>query len=925
MIYRSGNFSLDTQSFALTRDDQPVAIEPQVFDLLVYLMDNRDRVVGRDELLDQLWNGRIVTDNALNGRLKIARKAIGDDGRQQRLIKTVPRRGYQFIADVEIESPAHRFAAEPPNEPRQQSDKPSIAVLPLDYAGGDPNREYLADGLSQEITANLCRYRDLLVINRESTMRIDGHSHDLTQLAADLGVEYLACGSVRQFDGRVRASIRLLETRDLETLWADHFDNDLDDLFDIEDRVASSIASILVRRIEDRAHRQALRKRPESMTAYDRVMRAKKNMDSWDRDLTAESRAHLEQALAIDPEYAPAHAYLAWTFCIEAESPWGMSRDAALARALDHAEQAIRFDDFDSDAHIALGWVYSMQGKYELAETETDRAIACNPNAFGGYCVKGWVKAMCGQTEEAAQCEATAIRLNPLAPDGCLVTVVLAKYLERDYGTALEMLSRIKQSYIDSRVMRAACFAQLGREREARDAAAEALAHDGEYIRRGDWMQCWKFTNPDDLRHLLDGFYKSGLLPDPAAPTDKPSLAVLRFANLTADPKQKYFSDGLAANICARLSRFRSLRVHSAIEFDTRDKPSLQLAAELGVAYLLKGTVQREGERVRIFVELLDGRSNEIAWSETFDREGGTVMDIQDDVARAVAGSLWSSRGSLRAAERARTFRKITENFNAYDFILKGQYHKEKYSAEGLAEAHRCFTRAVELDPDCAEALGWDAWVHICDMVLGYTDDPERSLADAFEKSCRAIEIDPDSEMGHWALAGALVYRGDYEAGFAQFDKAIEINPNNPDILVTKGTELAACGRHAEGLRLIEEGIAFNRHPPDWYAWHLGIARFCAGHFEQAVEAFNRMSQANKDTHSFLAACYGLLGNPESACRHVAELMRLDSTISRDSIIDLHDYLSTDVLRNLADGLEIAFQSVAQPQYPKLVESSRRP
>ncbi len=925
MIYRSGNFSLDTQSFAFTRDGQSIAIEPQVFDLLVYLMDNRDRVIGRDELLEQLWNGRIVTDNALNGRLKIARKAIGDDGRQQRMIKTVPRRGYQFIADVEIDSPVAREPVTPAPRSEGASSRPSIAVLPFEYVGGDPDREYLADGLSQEITANLCHYRDLLVINRESTMLIDGGDKDLAKLAAVLGVDYLACGTVRQFDGRVRVSIRLLNTENFETIWADHFDDDLAGLFEIEDRVASSIASVLVRHIEHRAHRRALRKRPENMTAYDCTMRGKKHMDSWDPELTAESRLHFERAISLDPEYAPARAYLAFTYCIEAEVPWGMDRDAAVARAFDHAEKAVRFDEFDSDAHVAMGWVFQLQRKFELAESQLDRAIACNPNLYGAYCVKGWVLAVCGRAAEAEQCEANAIRLNPLAPDGCLVTIVLAKYLQRDYVAALQVFSRIKENFIDAIAMQAACLAQLGRVREAKDAAEKALSQNRDYIRQGDWIRGWAFRNPEDFEHVLDGFYKSGLLPDPSTLTDNPSLAVLRFANLSADPEQKYFSDGLAANICARLSRFRSLRVHSAIEFDTREKSSLQLAAELGVVYLLKGTVQREGEQVRIFVELLDGRSNEIAWSETFDRAGGSVMDIQDDVARAVAGSLWSSRGSLRAAERARTFRKITEDFNAFDYILKGQYHKEKYSAEGLSEAHRCFARAVEIDPDCAEALGWDAWVHICDMVMGYTDDPEHSLSEAFEKARRAIEIDPDSEMGHWALADALITQGNYEMGLAQYDKAIEINPNNPDIIVTKGTELAMCGRHDEGLRLIEEGIAFNRHPPEWYAWHLGIAQFCAGHFEQAITAFNRMNQHNKDTHSYLAACYGLLDKMESASQHVAELMRLDEAINPGRIVDLHDNLPNDVLQNLADGLDAAFHFAAFPEYPKLVEASHRP
>ncbi len=920
MIYRSGNFSLDTQSFAFTRDGQSIAIEPQVFDLLVYLMDNCDRVVGRDELLEQLWNGRIVTDNALNGRLKIARKAIGDDGRQQRIIKTVPRRGYQFIADVEIDSPAKTESSDLLTNSDALSGKPSIAVLPLEYLGDDPGRDYLASGLAQEITANLCRYRDLLVINRESINLISADDRDLRRLAEELDVEYLACGTIRQFDGRLRVSMRLLNTGDFEALWADHFDSDQADLFEIEDRVSSSIASILVQHIEDRAHRRALRKRPESMNAYDCVMRAKKNVDSWNAGLTAEARELLQQALALDPEYAPAHANLAFTYCIEAEGPWGMDRDAAVARAFEHAEKAVRFDEFDNDAHVALGWVFQLQRKFELAESQLDRAIACNPNTYGAYCVKGWLLAVCGRAAEAEQCETNAIRLNPLAPDGCLVTIVVARYLRRDYVGALQVFSRIRENFIDSFAMQAACLAQLGRIREAQEAAEKALSQNRDYIRHGDWIRGWTFRNHEDFEHLLDGFYKSGLLPDPSVPSDKPSVAVLHFTNLSADPEQQYFSDGLAANICARLSRFRSLRVHSAIEIDARDKPSLQLAAELGVAYLLKGTVQREGKRVRIFVELLDGRSNEIAWSETFDREGGTVMDIQDDVARAVAGSLWSSRGSLRAAERVRTFRKITEDFNAYDFILKGQYHKEKYSAEGLAEAHRCFARAIELDSECAEALGWDAWVDICDLVLGYTDDPERSLADASEKSRRAIEIDPDSEMGHWALADVLVTKGELEAGFAQYDKAIEINPNNPDLIVTKGTNLAVNGRNAEGIALIEEGIAFNRHPPDWYYWHKGIACFAANRYADAIGAFSRMDEQNKDTLIYLVAIHALLSNPSEANKTLTQLFAIDPELSIDEIADSHAWLSADTLGLLLEGISLAM-SFCEPENLRLVEN----
>ncbi len=400
-----------------------------------------------------------------------------------------------------------------------------------------------------------------------------------------------------------------------------------------------------------------------------------------------------------------------------------------------------------------------------------------------------------------------------------------------------------------------------------------------------------------------NGKVKSNLEIDP---TEKPSVAVLQFANLSGDPMQQYFSEGMTTNICAQLSRIRSLQVKSGFNYEFGKTTLGQISEELGVDYVLRGSVLRENDRVKVFVELTDCKDGEIKWAESFDRRGNKIIDIQEEIATAITGSLWSYRGVIRDAIHENLSRKSTQDFNAFDCILKGVHHKEKVTPEDLLMAHEYLDKAKLLDPDSAEAFAWSAWAHIVDLLMGFSANNTESLDQAIFEARHAVSIDPFSETGHWVLGAALVMDNDYERGFEEYDKAMEINPNNPDFMVTKGRDLAAFGRFDEGIELIHKGFKFNHHHAEWYFWYLGMAYFAANRLEEAIESFNRSSQQNKDTRIYLAASYALIGNTLQAEGLIAELFLSQPDFDPEEIAETHSYLETESRNRLMDGFKIA-------------------
>lgn len=388
-----------------------------------------------------------------------------------------------------------------------------------------------------------------------------------------------------------------------------------------------------------------------------------------------------------------------------------------------------------------------------------------------------------------------------------------------------------------------------------------------------------------------------------------PSIGVVRFSNLSNDPEQQYFSDGISTNIWSGLARIRSLIVKSALNHDHHTSALETIGKELEVDYLLTGSVQREGEHVRVFVELIDCESGETKWSEKYDRIGTGAIEIQDDIARAIIATLWNFKGKIREAEFEHLARKTAKDFTAFDFILKGIAAKEKYTREGNLEAHYYFNQAKSLEPENAEALAWSSVVYILDVIMGFADDYAHSLKQAYSEANRAISVDRNSEMGHWTLAFSYSMDRRYDKAFAEFDIALEINPNNPDTMVSKGCEMAASGLTEEGIELILQGFRFNKSHPEWYWWHLGIAYFSGEKFGEAIDSFTQMSEQNNDTRTYLTASYALQGNQKDASACLQEIFQADPRFTVDRISDTHRHLSERNFGNLQRGLQAAFRA----------------
>lgn len=401
----------------------------------------------------------------------------------------------------------------------------------------------------------------------------------------------------------------------------------------------------------------------------------------------------------------------------------------------------------------------------------------------------------------------------------------------------------------------------------------------------------------------------------------RPSIVVRRFANHSTQEGQDYFADGMSSNIRACLSRVHALKVMSAFEFDSTGKSNLQIARAFDADYLLSGSVQREGDRVRVFVELTDGHSGAIEWSERFDRRGEAVMEIQDDLATSIFATLWGHRGRIREALRDGLATKHTRDFNAFDCVLKGIHCKEQFTENGAKEAEEWFTKAIEIDPLCAEAYAWKALNMLCDMCLRWPVDRD-VLEKSFTAARRAIEIDPNCGDGHLALGWAYNWSGNLERGFASFDRAMQINPNDSDLMVFKGEELATtAGRFDEGIELIRRGIEFNRQPPEWYFWHLGLAYFCGARPIEAIEAFQKMNRQNKDTLIHLVACYANIGRFDRAIETLGTLMQEDPAFSPEQIRETHAHYSDEILIRLLQGIETTMQSAAAENKLKVVRA----
>jgi TolB-like protein len=322
LFYSFENFTLDTDRRELHRDAEPVALEPQVFDLLEYLLRNRDRLVTRDDLIANVWGGRIVSESTLSTRIHAARQAIGDSGEAQRLLRTIQRKGIRFVGEVrEGANPADSATAAPAPS-LSLANRPSIAVLPFDNMSSEPDQEYFADGITEDIITALSKWRWLLVFARNSTFAFRGSGTPAKQIAAELGARYVLEGSIRHAGDRIRVTAQLIEVATDRHVWAERFDRELSDVFTVQDEITQRVVTAIDPAIGISEIDRVARERSGDVHAWEHFLRGNYYYHRYNkRDMEA-ARAELQQAIDIDPHFAAAHARLAAAHAMDIAVGW---------------------------------------------------------------------------------------------------------------------------------------------------------------------------------------------------------------------------------------------------------------------------------------------------------------------------------------------------------------------------------------------------------------------------------------------------------------------------------------------------------------------------------------------------------------------------------------------------------------------------
>jgi TolB-like protein len=519
--FQFSDHTLDVGRRELRRGGASVAVEPQVFDLLVHLLQNRDRVVSKDDLIASVWGGRIVSDSTLTSRINAARKAVGDSGEEQRLIRTIARKGFRFVGEVHAEpAEASRAAAraddiaKSPRSALPLPDRPAIAVLPFTNMTDDPTQDYFSDGISEDIITALSKLRWFFVIARNSSFIYKGKAVHLKQIGEELGVGYVVEGSVRKVGERVRITAQLNDVATGSHIWAERYDRNLADVFAVQDEITEAIVAAIEPQLYAAENFRARRKPPDSMDAWDLVMRALSHYWRVTRQDNMVAQALLEKAIALDPNYGQALGVLATSRTFSAHMGWeDMATAAPVAERA--AAAAILADSEAPWAHHALGCVYLFARRFDDSLAEFEAALRLNPNFSLAQGYYGLTLAYCSRWQEAANAAQRALRLSPRDPLAAVYCGIAAyaHYVGRNYEEAMRLaLEGIRQraDFVGAHRVLTAAAGMLQQNDVAR-AALQELRRVQPNVSL-DWIaKQMPIKDEAERAHYLEGFRRAGL------------------------------------------------------------------------------------------------------------------------------------------------------------------------------------------------------------------------------------------------------------------------------------------------------------------------------------------------------------------------------------------------------------------------------
>lgn len=452
-----GNFRLKRTERLLLGPDGPLELSARSFDILAMLLERPDKVIGKAELFNAVWPGLVVEENTLQVHVSALRKLLPAE-----MIVTVHGRGYKYagpkpLAAVQVEAPS----------------RPSIAILPFDNMSGDPEQVYFSDGITEDIIAELGRYKEFLVIARNSAFQFRGKANDLAEVAERLGVQYVVEGSVRKIGNRIRVSVQLTDASSTAHIWGEHYDRELDDIFAIQDEITRMIAARLARQARTAIAARARAKPTDNMSAYEFYLRALPLAAVY--DAAHEAEPFLRQAVELDPRFAAAHAMLG--FVESFKFYWDYTNPSHLHSGLEIARTALSLDPDEAYGHLAAGFAHFFLRQFRQAEISLDRAVSLNPNDPLILSTRALFLSYTDRQEEGLGEITEAQRRDPYAVgwyDDYRGTILTSAGRYRDAIACFEKMADIPRWSLVRLVI---CHSELGEIRQARDLLAKVKTH----------------------------------------------------------------------------------------------------------------------------------------------------------------------------------------------------------------------------------------------------------------------------------------------------------------------------------------------------------------------------------------------------------------------------------------------------------------
>jgi len=791
----------------------------------------------------------------------------------------------------------HFYFRSPPIEPASLDkmafplpDKPSIAVLPFTNMSGDSEQEYFCDGITDQIITTLSIIPRLFVIARNSTFTYKGKAVKVQQVAEELGVRYVLEGSVQRSEERIRILVQLIDATTGHHLWSERYDRDLKDLFELQDEVAMEIMTTLQVKLTEGEYARVLAGGTSNLQAMESFWRAEERFFRFSKEDNAETRRWVEKAIELDPNFAGAWALEGYTHITDVNLGFSKSPIQSIKRADECAQKAIALDDSNAKAYSLLGRLCCMQRKFNQAIEYGEKSVALSPNDPHMLAAFSQTLHSDGRFEESIGLIKKAMRLSPYYPAFYLQflarSYVLSERYEEAIATSKLLLDRSRKGEFNplfAHLYLAEAFVGLGQEDNARTQAKEVLKINPNFSLKS-FRFLYSYKDPIHSERRIAALSRAGLPETPPLPLpDKPSIAVLPFVNMSNDPEQEYFVDGITEEIITALSKTPKLFViarTSSFKYKNKEVDVRTVGRELGVRYVLEGSARRSEDQLRITAQLVDTKTGHHLWAERYDRGLKEIFALQDEITFKVITAL---QVKLTEGERASMYARGTDKFEAYAKVLKGAEYNRRCNKEANLIARKMAKEAIALDPGYPRGYKLLGATHIMEVWLGLTKSPQKSLAEAGRLLQKVIAIDPSAADARGLLGVVYTMMREHEKGIAELEKAIALNPNMADNHADFGYVLHLNGRNKEALLEIKKAIRLNPFPENMYFMYLGHAYMYEGILDESIAAYKkslRIEPNNLFAHLRLAAVYSLLGYKDAAHTEAAEVLRINPKFS---------------------------------------------